>query len=87
MLTLRGLEVVETGFCMYDAFKLVMRIWRRYGSMPKASIWCLSLADRLFPIGSTMDLMVLAQLPVDVPHAHLCLAKAIPTDAPQSRVA
>jgi SAM-dependent methyltransferase len=62
MLQLRGLEIVETKFCMYDGFKLIMRLWRRYGWMPRMSIWCLALADRFCPIGRPMDLMILSRL-------------------------
>jgi SAM-dependent methyltransferase len=63
MLQLRGLEIVETKFCMYDGFKLILRLWRRYGLMPRMSIWCLALADRFCPIGRPMDLMILSRLP------------------------
>ena len=61
MLARRGLEVIETGLCMYAGFKLMMRIWRRFGRLPKASIWILAIADRIFPVGSPMDLMILAR--------------------------
>jgi SAM-dependent methyltransferase len=63
MLRLRGLEIVETKLCMYDGFKLIMRLWRRYGWMPRVSIWCLAFADRFCPIGRPMDLMILSRLP------------------------
>jgi SAM-dependent methyltransferase len=65
MLNARGLEIVETEFCMYGAFKLIMRIWRHYGRMPRATIWCLAFFDRLWPIGRPMDLMILSRLPVN----------------------
>lgn len=61
MLDRRGFEVIETGLCMYAAFKLIMRLWRRFGRLPKAPIWTLAVADRMFPVGSPMDLMILAR--------------------------
>ena len=61
MLDRRGLEVIETGLCMYAAFKLIMRLWRRFGRLPKAPIWTLAVADRVFPMGSPMDLVILAR--------------------------
>ena len=61
MLDRRGLEVIETGLCMYAAFKLIMRLWRRFGRLPKAPIWTLAVADRMFPMGSPMDLVILAR--------------------------
>jgi SAM-dependent methyltransferase len=62
MLDRRGLEVIETGSCMYAAFKLTMRLWRRFGRLPKAPIWTLAVADRMFPMGSPMDLLILARV-------------------------
>lgn len=87
MLTARGLEVVETAFCMHAAFKLIMRVWRRYGLMPRASIWCLALADRFWPIGRPMDLMILSQLPANAAHVDVRMTETAHTDAPQSQVA
>lgn len=61
MLDRRGFEVIDTGLCMYAAFKLIMRIWRRFGRLPKASIWTLAFVDRCFPLGNPMDLVILAR--------------------------
>jgi SAM-dependent methyltransferase len=61
MLSRRGFEVVETRLCMYAAFKLILRLWRRFGRLPKASIWALALADRIFPLGRPMDLIMMAR--------------------------
>jgi SAM-dependent methyltransferase len=62
MLQARGLEVVEVAFCMYAEFKLIMRLWRRYGWLPRVSIWLLALADLIFPVGHPMDLIILSRL-------------------------
>jgi ubiquinone/menaquinone biosynthesis C-methylase UbiE len=61
MLDGRGFEVIEIGLCMYAAFKIIMRLWRRFGNLPKAPIWILAVADRMFPVGSPMDLIILAR--------------------------
>jgi SAM-dependent methyltransferase len=62
MLRARGLEIVETAFCMYAEFKLIMRLWRRYGWLPRVSIWCLVLAELILPVGNPMDLIILSRL-------------------------
>ena len=67
MLSARGLEVSETKFCMHAGFKLIMRVWRHYGWMPRFSIWCLAIADRLCPIGPPMDLLILSRLAPERP--------------------
>jgi len=70
MLRVRGLEIVETAFCMYGGFKLIMRLWRHYGWLPRVSIWCLALADRFCPLGRPMDLLILSRLPPEGPQAN-----------------
>lgn len=62
MLRERGFEIIDTTFCMHSGFKIIMSIWRRTGWMPRASIWCLALADMVCPIGRPMDLMILSHL-------------------------
>lgn len=61
MLNRRELEVIKAELCMYAAFKLIMRLWRRFGRLPKAPIWALAIADRVFPLGRPMDLMILGR--------------------------
>lgn len=61
MLKEREFEVLDVHFCMHAAFKLVMRMWRRYGWLPNALVSGLALLDRLCPMGTPMDLMVLAR--------------------------
>ena len=70
MLRARGLEIIETAFCMHAGFKLIMRLWRYYGWMPRVSIWSLALADRFCPLGRPMDLLILSQLPPERPQAN-----------------
>ncbi|MGH7934334.1 MAG: class I SAM-dependent methyltransferase [Candidatus Binataceae bacterium] len=69
MLTTRGLDVIEVGFCMHAAFKLLMRRWRRLGRMRQATIFALALADRVWPMGRPMDLIVLSRLPLSTDKA------------------
>jgi SAM-dependent methyltransferase len=61
MLKERGLEIVELRFCMYSIFKFFLKIYRN-GRVPRCVVWSLSILDRAFPLGSPMDLMVLAHL-------------------------
>ena len=63
MLSDRGLSVVDTAYCMYGSFKLVLRGWNRFGSLPRGLLWILALADRIWHIGTPMDLIVLSRLP------------------------
>jgi hypothetical protein len=49
MLRTRGLEIVDTISYTHETFRLILRLWRRYTYMPRALIWALPLADRLFP--------------------------------------
>jgi ubiquinone/menaquinone biosynthesis C-methylase UbiE len=62
MLRERGLREVEVAYCMYASFKLVLRGWRRFGGMPRGLLRTLAIFDRLWPIGTPMDLIVLSQL-------------------------
>jgi SAM-dependent methyltransferase len=61
MLTERGFEVVDSRFCMYFFFRLVLKFWPRLPWRPRILIHLLSHLDRLFPIGPPMDLMILAR--------------------------
>jgi SAM-dependent methyltransferase len=63
MLRDRGLNVVEVAYCMYDAFKLVLLGWRRFGCLPRGLLRTLAIFDRLWHVGTPMDLIVLSQLP------------------------
>jgi SAM-dependent methyltransferase len=63
MLRERGLGVVEVAYCMYGAFKLVLRGWNRFGRLPRGILRTLAIFDRLWPIGTPMDLIILSQLP------------------------
>lgn len=63
MLHERGLDVVEVAYCMYGSFKLVLRAWRRFGRLPRGLLRSLAIFDRLWPVGTPMDLIVLSQLP------------------------
>jgi SAM-dependent methyltransferase len=62
MLCDRGLAIVEVAYCMYGAFKLVLRGWNRFGRMPRGLIRTLATVDRIWHIGTPMDLVVLSQL-------------------------
>jgi SAM-dependent methyltransferase len=61
MLKDRGVEVVDTAFCMHYFFRLVLRLWPHLRWRPRGFIRTLSYLDRVFPIGPPMDLMVLAR--------------------------
>ncbi len=61
MLAARGMEAVELRFCMYAPFRLLLRMSRRYGRMPRGVIWGVSLLDRACPYGPPMNLIVLAR--------------------------
>ncbi len=63
MLRDRGLGVVEVAYCMYGSFKLVLRGWRRFGRLPRGLLRILAIFDRLWHVGTPMDLIVLSQLP------------------------
>ena len=62
MLRDRGLGVVEVAYCMYGSFKLVLRGWNRFGRLPRGLLRTLAIVDRLWHIGTPMDLIVLSQL-------------------------
>jgi len=59
-LAARGLETIETKFCMYKAFQFFLRTFRpaRYRSW---IVWLLGWLDILLPIGAPMDLIILAR--------------------------
>lgn len=62
MLRARNFQIIDTRFCMYAGFKLIMRAWRRYEWLPRVSIWLLSLVDSWCPLGRPMDLLMLGRL-------------------------
>jgi len=64
MLRDRGLCVVEVAYCMYGSFKLVLRGFRRFGRLPRGLLRILAIFDRLWHLGTPMDLIVLTQLPL-----------------------
>lgn len=73
MLSERGLEIVETDYCMHAGFRAIMRLYRRWGRwLTKPSLWTLALLDRFCPIGKPMDLMILARAPVRMGQAAGC---------------
>lgn len=61
MLVSRGWDVVDSGFCMRAAFRLLLRTWRRRGRMTRFAIRTLGYLDRMCPVGRPMDLVVIAQ--------------------------
>lgn len=63
MLSDRGLHVVEVDYCMYGSFKLVLRGWRRFGRIPRGLLRTLAIFDRIWHLGTAMDLVVLSRLP------------------------
>lgn len=60
---LRGLNVIETGYCMCGALKLILRLFRMGIRLPRAVIVALAYADRIFGIGRPMDLAMLMRKP------------------------
>jgi SAM-dependent methyltransferase len=56
----RGLDVIEARYCMHACFQLVLRHWRPW-VVPLGAILALAWCDRLLPLGSPMDLAVLAR--------------------------
>jgi SAM-dependent methyltransferase len=62
MLTARGLDVIETRFCMRYMFRLVLDLWRRHGRMSRGVICALAYLDRVCPLGLPMDVIILARL-------------------------
>lgn len=62
MLAARGLEVIETRFCMRHMFRRVLRVWRRHERMRRGMICGLAMLDRIFPLGPPMDVIILARV-------------------------
>ena len=62
MLAQRGFDIVETRFCMHFFFRFLLKTWRRWPWRPTILFWIMGLLDTLLPIGSPMDLMILARL-------------------------
>jgi SAM-dependent methyltransferase len=63
MLAERGFEVVETRFCMHFFFKFLLKYWWRLPVYcPRILIRMMAVLDRLMPLGSPMDLMILSRL-------------------------
>jgi len=58
----RKLDICAVTFCMHATFKFFLRS-HRPGLTPKAWVWLLAWLDRRFPIGSPMDLIILARKP------------------------
>jgi SAM-dependent methyltransferase len=64
MLRERKLELVEADYCMYAAFKAIMRLYRRWGRrLNSLTVRTLAAFDRFCPLGRPMDLMILARAP------------------------
>jgi SAM-dependent methyltransferase len=84
-LAARGLETIEIGFCMYGAFKLMMRAWRRFPWLPRAAIWALALTDRFLSPGSPMDLLVLSRRPIEETGVPPALTTSAETCASESQ--
>jgi SAM-dependent methyltransferase len=61
MLAARGLEVIETRFCMRYMFRLVLNVWRRHERMRRGMICSLAILDRICPLGPPMDIIILAR--------------------------
>ena len=61
MLTERGFAIVDTRFCMYFFFRFLFKYWSRFPWWPRILIHGLALLDIALPLGSPMDLMILAQ--------------------------
>jgi hypothetical protein len=55
-----GFAIVAHRFAMYAAFKAVLRHWRAH-RVPLAVILGLAWLDRIAPVGSPMDILVLAR--------------------------
>jgi len=67
MLTACGFEIVAIDYCMHAAFRAIMRLYRRLGRwLTKAPLWTLALFDRFCPLGTPMDLMMLARVPAAI---------------------
>jgi SAM-dependent methyltransferase len=61
LLAKQGFEVVDSRFCMYFFFRLLLKNWSRLPWCPRILVRTLSALDRLIPIGPPMDLMILAR--------------------------
>ncbi len=61
MLQERGLDVLETQFCMYRSFRWLLVNWERFPYRPRVLTRGASYLDRLLPFGPPMDLIVLAR--------------------------
>jgi len=81
----RGLETIEIGFCMYGAFKLMMRAWRRFPWLPRVAIWALALADRFLSPGSPMDLLMLSRRHIEETRLYPALTTLAETCASESQ--
>jgi SAM-dependent methyltransferase len=55
-----GLTIIEAQYCMHFLFQAVLRYWRPC-RMPLGIILFLALLDQVVPLGSPMDLIVLAR--------------------------
>ncbi len=61
LLTERGYEIVETRYCMHFFFRFILLNWPRARWSPRILILLLAYMDRLCPLGTPMDLMMLAR--------------------------
>jgi SAM-dependent methyltransferase len=61
MLTARGFDVLGVKFCMFFFFRALIRMCRRLSWNPRIMVRGLSYLDRLVPLGSPMDLLILAR--------------------------
>src|SRR5262249_36953157 len=61
LLSRRGFEIIETRFCMYFFFRLLLSGCSTLPWRPRLLIRVLAVLDRLIPCGSPMDLMILAR--------------------------
>jgi SAM-dependent methyltransferase len=61
MLGQRGFDVIETRFCMYFWFKVLLSSWPRLAWRPRLLIRTLAFLDRWFALGPPMDMVVLAR--------------------------
>ena len=76
LLSRRGFDVVETRFCMYFFFRLLLTNWSTLPWRPRLLIRGLAVLDKLFLWGPPMDLMILARLADE---------RAVPTSSAKER--
>ena len=62
MLTQRGFEIVESRFCMHFFFQFLLAHFWKLPWCPRIVTRGLANLDKLLPLGSPMDLLILAKL-------------------------